>query len=97
MLETSLDVLYLTLAGCVFVLTIFLCWALYYFIRLGKDTVYTVEKFTSVLRKADEIMDMAKEKIHSSGTYIALAANAVKSVVDYMGEKRSGSRRKSAK
>ena len=61
MLETSLDVLYLTLAGCVFVLTIFLCWALYYFIRLGKDTVYTVEKFTSVLRKADEIMDMAKE------------------------------------
>jgi hypothetical protein len=93
MFETSLDILYLTLAGSVAVLTIFVCCALYYLIRLGKDAVYTVEKFTSVLRKADEIMDMAKDKLHHSGTYIALAANAVKSVMDYVGDKRATRRK----
>lgn len=96
MLEDSLDVLYLTLSGSVAILTIFICCALYYLIRLGRDAVYTVEKFTTVLRKADEIMDMAKDKLHNSGTYIALAANAVKSVVDYIGDKRA-TRKKSGK
>lgn len=96
MFETSLDVLYLSLAACVIVLTFFLCWALYYLIRLGKNAVYTVEKFTVVLKKADEVLDIVKEKLHSSGTYLAVAANAVKSVVEYMGE-RKATRRKSAK
>ncbi|MBI4122320.1 MAG: hypothetical protein HY461_03230 [Parcubacteria group bacterium] len=94
MFETSLDVFYLTLSVCIAVLTFFLCWALYYFIRLGRDAVYTVEKFTSVLRKLDEVLDTVKEKLHNSGTYIALAANAVKSVVEYLGEKKQTRRAK---
>lgn len=94
MLNTSLDVLYLTLALCVFLLTLFLCWALYYLIRLGRNAVYTVEKFTSVLHKADEVLDMLKEKLHSSGAYIGLLANAVKSVVEYMKDRPERKERK---
>lgn len=84
MVTTSLDVLYITLSVCVGFVTIFLCWALYYFVRMERNTVYTMEKFTSVLRKADEILEMAKEKLHSSGMYVAATANAVKTVVEYL-------------
>lgn len=86
--------MYLTIALCVFLITVFLCWALYYFVRLGKNAVYTVEKFTTVLKKADEVMDIAKQKLHSSGTYIAIAANTAKSVVEYLQDRTEGKKKK---
>ena len=38
MIETSKDILYLVIAFCVLWLTVFLCWALYYMIRMLKQT-----------------------------------------------------------
>lgn len=92
MLNTSLDVFYLTLSICAVLITVFLCLALYYFVRMERNTVYTMEKFTNVIRKADEILEMAKDKIHSSGTYVAATANAVKTVVEYMQDAKAKKR-----
>ena len=87
MVETTLDLLYIVLAGAVGVLTIFLCWAIYYVVRMLRNAVYMVEKVTVVMQKADEVLDLAKEKLHSTGTYLGIAANVAKGVMDYMGEK----------
>jgi hypothetical protein len=84
----SLDILYYTLAAAVGLITIFLLWMLYYWIRLLQNAVYTVEKVTNVFKKADEVLEMIKEKLHSGGAYLALVANAVKSVMEYVGEKK---------
>ena len=86
MLETSLDILYITLASSVALLTIFLIWGIYYVVRMLKNAVYMVEKFTIVVKKADEVMDLAKEKLHSTGTYLGVAANLAKGAMDYFGE-----------
>lgn len=91
---SSLDILYYTLTGSVFVLTIFIAVMLYYVVRMLRDAVYTVEKFTKVLKKVDEVADMAKEKLKSSGVYLAMAANAAKSLVEYFGEKKTSAKRK---
>lgn len=87
MINTTLDILWLVLAACIGVLTIFLCWALYYVVRALRNGVYMVEKVTTVMQKADEVLDMAKDKLHSTGTYIGVVANVAKGVMDYMGEK----------
>lgn len=86
MFETSLDILYITLAVSVALLTIFLIWGVYYVVRMLKNAVYVVEKFTVVMKKADEVLDLAKEKLHSTGTYVAAAANLAKGVMEYLGE-----------
>ena len=93
----SLDVLYYVAAASIGLLAIFLAWMLYYVVRILKNAVYTVEKFTTVMKKFDEVLDLAKDKLHSSGTYLALAAEAIKSVVEFVGEKKSSSRKRSKK
>lgn len=86
MFETSLDILYITLAASVALLTVFLIWGIYYVVRILKNAVYMVEKFTVVMKKADEVLDLAKEKLHSTGTYLGVAVNLAKGAMEYFGE-----------
>ena len=43
-----------------------------------------VEKVTVVMKKADEVLDMIKDKLDSTGSYIAIAASAVQSAIEYL-------------
>lgn len=90
--DSSLDILYLTLAASVAILTIFLVWAIYYVVRMLRDTVYVMEKFTNVMKKADEVLDMAKDKLSSTGNYLAIVANAVTAAIEYFGDGKSTKR-----
>lgn len=89
MIETSLDVLYITLAVCVGLLTAFICWGIYYLVRMARNAVYAIEKWTNLMRKADDVLEMAKTKLHGSGAYALAAVNAVKSIAEYVMEKKS--------
>lgn len=93
MLEQSQTVFWYVLAGSIGVLTIFLVWGIYYLVRILKNAVYVIEKFTNVLQKADEVLDLAKEKMHSGGTYLAMAIEGVKTVAEFVGEKKSTKKR----
>lgn len=87
MINTTLDILYIVLAGSIGIVAIFLCWALYYVVRMLRNAVYMVEKVTTVMEKADEVLDMAKEKLHSTGAYLSVVASVAKGVMDYVGDK----------
>lgn len=89
MLNTSLDVLYIVLAVSVGIFTAFICWGIYYLVRMERNAVYAMEKWTKLMKKADEVLDLAKDKLHGSGAYVVAAANAVKSVVEYAMERKS--------
>ncbi len=97
MLEQSQTVFWYVLSGSIGVLTLFLCWGIYYLVRMLRNAVYVVEKFTSVLQKADEVLDLAKEKLHSGGTYLAMAIEGVKTVAEFVGEKKAPKKRSSRK
>lgn len=93
MLDTSQTVFWYVLSGSIGLLAILTAVMLYYIIRLLKNAVYTVEKFTNVLKKADEVLDLAKEKLQSGGTYLAMAVEGVKSIVELVGEKKAPKRK----
>ena len=97
MLETSQTTFWYIFAGSIGLIAIVSAWMIYYLVRLLKNAVYTVEKFTSIMKKADEVLDMAKDKLHSSSTYLALGANAVKSIVEMVQEKKAKPARKRKK
>ncbi len=93
-LSNSQDVLWLSIALAVLVVTFFFCWMMYYVIRILRNTVYTIEKFTGVLKKLDEVLDLIKEKLSSAGTYVALVAKGVEQVMEMMEAKKSRGRKK---
>lgn len=93
----SLDTLYYVLAGSIAAFTVFLCVMLYYIVRMLKNAVYTMEKFTNVLKKLDELADLAKEKMNSGGTYLAMAVSAVQSIVEMVGSKKKTTRKRKSK
>jgi len=93
LVQSTLDILYLTLAASIAVLTIFLIWGIYYVVRMLRNAVYMTEKVTSVMQKADEVLDLAKDKLHSTGTYLGIAANAVQGAIEYFGDKKTVKRK----
>jgi len=88
MFSTSLDILNLVLALCVFALTIFLCLALYNLIV----SLQRVNKITKLLEtgitKIDEVVTMAKDKLHSSSAYFMILVELAKKAMDFVQEKR---------
>ena len=94
MLDQSQVVFWYVLSASIGLIAIMVVFLLYYLIRLLKNAVYTVEKFTNVLKKADEVLDMAKDKLQSGGTYLAMGVQAVTSLIEMFGEKATKKRKK---
>ncbi len=68
MLETSQDLFYLVLAFCILWFTVFLCIALYYIIRL--------------LRQTNEVFNDLREKVtHAMGLFAFLKSKVVSEAV----------------
>lgn len=55
MFETSQDIFYLVLAFCVLWLTVFLCWALYYLVRILKQSNEMLSGFREKLAKVTSV------------------------------------------
>ena len=67
MIETSKDILYLVLAFCVLWFTVFLCWSLYYFIRLMKQINQSVEDVRKRFERVTGIFTVLKSKMFTEG------------------------------
>lgn len=89
MLSTSLDILNLILAVCILVLTFFLCWAMFYFIK----SVQRINRVTKMIEggiiKIDEILDIAKDKLKNSSAYFMILSEVAKKAMEFVQEKRS--------
>jgi len=67
MLETSQDLFYVVLSFCVLWLTIFLCWALYYVIRLLKQTNDFIVDVKTRIATVHSLFNSLKTKIIGEG------------------------------
>ena len=87
MLNTSADILNIILAISIAVLTFFLCWALYYFI-VSVQKIYNLTRRIEVgVSKAEEILDLAKNKLKNSSAYFMILAEVAKRALDFVKEK----------
>lgn len=88
MFSTSGDILNLVLSVCLVMLTFFLCWALYYLLS-GIRTIHKlIVKIEGGVNKAEEVIDMAKDKLKNSATYLMLLVEVAKKAMEFIQEKR---------
>lgn len=102
MVADAKDILYLVLAFCVLWFTIFVCWLLYYFIAIMRETRGMAKDVRDQMNRLMSIFDGLKEKFERSLNIFSGIAEGVKYVGSYLmdrhGERRASSpRRKKAK
>lgn len=89
------DLLYLVISISVLGLTFFICWAIYYLIMILKQSSQTIKEMRDRLHKVDTAIDMLKEKIEHSASYLLLIGEGIKKLVEIM--KSRGEKKKKTK
>lgn len=88
MLATSNDILNLVLSVCVIALTFFLCWAIYYFVASVNKIHKIVNRVELGVNKAEEILEIAKDKLKNSATYFMILGEIAKRAMAFVQEKQ---------
>ncbi len=88
MFSTSSDVLNLVLSVCLISLTFFLCWAIYYFIASAQRIYKLIKRVEVGVAKAEEVIDIAKDKLKNSATYFMILGEMAKRAMEFVQEKR---------
>jgi len=88
MFTTSVDVLYLVLTACILILTIFLVITLYNLIVSLKRINKVTKIIESGVVKVDELVNLAKEKLHNSSAYFMILAEIAKKAIEFVKDKR---------
>lgn len=89
MFETSKDLLYIVIAFCILWITVFICWLLYYFISIIGNVRSVIKSVKEKLEKVDELINLVKEKVEHSATYLGVIVEGVGKIIDYVKEKKS--------
>lgn len=93
MLETSKDLLYLTLSGSIALLTVFLCAALYYVIRMLREANALVLEARAKVDELFALLEGLKEKLTSSVSYLGVLTDVAGQFLKYFSgpkKKRKG-------
>lgn len=89
MFSTSGDILNLVLALCIVALTTFLCITLAYLISSLRKTHRVIKMVEGGVSKAEEVINIARDKIKSGGAYLMIFGELAKRAMDYFTEKQS--------
>lgn len=88
MFETSSDILYGVIAICVLFFTAFLCWGLYYIVQILKQGNEVITDIREKIAEFEQVLDSIKSKVALSATSIAFVAKEIKTIVDFVKEKK---------
>ncbi len=86
MLETSKDLLNIIIAVSIFGLTVFICWAIFYFAQILRQVFKVAKEMRERLHKVDEVIQSLKEKIEHSTSYLLLIGEGIKKLVEVVKE-----------
>jgi uncharacterized protein YoxC len=87
MFETSGDILNLVIAISVLLFTVFLVWTIYYILASLKKVYKIVNELDKGVKKALETIDTIKEKVNKSTSYLYVAGEVAKKIVNLMKDK----------
>lgn len=88
MLETSKDILLLTIALCIFLFTLFSCWAIYYIVVMLKNISKMTISIREKMEVVDKILKLVKEKLEKGSNHMAMVADSVIKLVGMVMEKQ---------
>ena len=89
MLETSKDILNLVIALCIFFVTVFLVWSLYYLAQILKSSKEMVEEIRNKVEEFGDILTTLKDKITHSTTILTTVAKGVTDLLSMYKNKKS--------
>lgn len=94
MFETSTDILYLVIAICVMVFTFFLVWSMYYVAQILRQGNQVIKEVREKIAMFEEMLMNIKSKVALSTTSIAFVAKEIGTLVDFIKDKKTKTRRK---
>lgn len=89
MLNSSRDILNIALASSALILTFFVAWLLWYFIKIMRDIESTVRSVTSVVEKLSGLIEVTKNKISDVGALVSALVRGGEKVADMVSKVRS--------
>ena len=96
LIETSKDILWLTIAGSVGLFTLFSCWGIFYLVMIIRAGSKSVKKIEQVIDSIHDIVKTTKEKLEHSAAYVSVLGEGFKKVMEVVKE-QSGSTTKKRK
>jgi hypothetical protein len=91
MIETSTDVLLLTIAGSVALFTIFVCWGIFYVVVMLKNVSKMTISIREKLEIIDRILKLVKDKLEKGGNHMAMVTDSVIKLIGLVMEKQTKS------
>ena len=88
MIETTKDILYLVISFVVLLLTIFLCWVIFYvamILREFKKIAFDVRKKIELV---ETVLNVLKEKIEHTSSYMKLLVESAGSIVEFLKDRK---------
>ena len=83
MLETSKDILNISIATAVVVLVIFLCWAIYYLIANLRRINRISKQVERGVIKVEDLIDLLKGKIKQSSSYLFVLGRLAEKAIEH--------------
>jgi predicted PurR-regulated permease PerM len=100
MLETSQDMLYVTVAACIAVFTVFLVWIMYYIAQISKQSNEMITDFRQKMEELDETVQVIKEKVTHSVDALSSVGEQVGNILEliqnFTGRNKASKRKRSA-
>jgi len=82
MLETSSDILLITVAACIALLTIFSCWGIFYIVQIIRRAFKAVKGVEDAIENLNDLIKETKKRLEHSAAYISVISEGVKKAVE---------------
>jgi len=94
MLQTSTDILWITIAVCIALLTLFSCWGIFYIIQIIRRSSKILKGVEKMIENINDVIKTTKEKIEHSAAYLSILADGAKKVMEIVRERESGAKKR---
>lgn len=88
MITTSQDILYIVIAVSVGVVSVLLCWAIYYVARILGEAYHFIIEARKKLEMLERLMNMIREKLDQSSNYLRLIMDGAIAATQYLRAKK---------
>jgi hypothetical protein len=88
MIETTKDILYLVISFVVLLLTIFLCWVIFYVAMILKEFKKIVFDVRRKIELVETVLNVLKDKIEHTSSYLKLLMESVGSIVEFLKDRK---------
>ncbi len=99
MFETSKDILWITIAACTALFTIFSCWGIFYLVMIIRRASMTVKRVEDTVKGFNNLIKTTKQKMEHSAAYISVLGEGIKKAVELAKDVggKGGTKKKSKK